>query len=66
LRLSSSVCSSPLHWNTTAYEAVDAYMHWLRIIIGAETSIAAGRTGLDDIYASERKTAGGDFLQNFM
>jgi hypothetical protein len=51
---------------TTAYEAVDAYIHWLRVIIGAETSIANGKTGLDDIYASERKTAGGEFLQNFM
>jgi hypothetical protein len=34
---------------TTAYEAIEAYIHWLRIMI-----------------ASERKTGGGDLLQNFM
>jgi hypothetical protein len=51
---------------TTAYEAIDAYIHWLRILIGAENAIIDGRISLNEIYASERKTGGGDFLQNFM
>ena len=51
---------------TTAYEAIEEYIHWLRIIIGAESAVVDGRISLDDIYASERKTGGGDFLQNFM
>lgn len=51
---------------TTAYEAIDAYTHWLRIIIGAESAVVDGKISLDEIYASERKTAGGDFLKNFM
>lgn len=51
---------------TTAYEAIEEYIHWLRIIIGAESAVVDGKISLDDIYASERKTGGGDFLQNFM
>jgi hypothetical protein len=51
---------------TTAYEAIDAYIHWLRILIGAENAIIDGRISLNEIYASERKTGGGDFFQNFM
>ena len=51
---------------TTAYEAIEAYIHWLRIIIGAESAVVDGKISLDEIYASERKTGGGDFLQNFM
>jgi hypothetical protein len=51
---------------TTAYEAIDAYTHWLRIIIGAASAVVDGKTSLDEIYASERKTAGGDFLKDFM
>jgi hypothetical protein len=50
----------------TAYESLEAYIHWLRIIIGAETAVVDGRTKLDEIYASERKSGGGDILQNFM
>ena len=51
---------------TTAYEAIEAYIHWLRILIGAESAVVDGKTTLDEIYAAERKTASGDFLQNFM
>ena len=51
---------------TTAYEAIEAYIHWLRVMIGAESAVVAGKMNLDEIYASERKTGGGDFLQNFM
>jgi hypothetical protein len=51
---------------TTAYEAIEAYIHWLRIIIGAESAVVDGKIGLDEIFASERKAGGGDFLQNFM
>jgi hypothetical protein len=51
---------------TTAYEAIEAYIHWLRIINGAESAVVDGKINLDEIYASERKTGGGDFLQNFM
>ena len=51
---------------TTAYEAIEAYIHWLRIMIGAESAVVDGKINLDEIYASERKTGGGDILQNFM
>jgi hypothetical protein len=51
---------------TSAYEAIDAYIHWLRIISGAESAIVDGKISLDEIYASERKVAGGDLLKNFM
>jgi hypothetical protein len=51
---------------TTAYEAIDAYIHWLRIIDGAESAIVDNKISLDEIYASERKVAGGDVLKDFM
>ena len=51
---------------TTAYEAIDAYIHWLRILIGAESAVIDGKISLDEIFASERKSGGGEFLQNFM
>jgi hypothetical protein len=51
---------------TTAYEAIEAYIHWLRVMMGAESAVVDGKINLDEIYASERKTAGGDFLRNFM
>jgi hypothetical protein len=51
---------------TTAYESIDAYIHWLRIIRGAETAIVDGKKGLAEIYASERSAAGGDLLKNFL
>jgi hypothetical protein len=51
---------------TTAYEAITAYIHWLRTLNGAESAVVDGKMNLDEIYASERKTGGGDFLQNFM
>ena len=51
---------------TTAYQAIDEYNHWLRIIIGAASAVVDGKTSLDEIYASERKVAGGDSLKNFM
>ena len=47
---------------TSAYEAIDAYIHWLRIISGAESAIVDGKVSLVEIYASERKVAGGDSL----
>ncbi len=51
---------------TTAYEAMEAYIHWWRVINGAESAVVEGKINLDEIYASERKAGGGDFLQNFM
>jgi hypothetical protein len=51
---------------TAAYEAIDAYIHWLRITIGAESAVVDGKTNLDDIFASERKSSGSDVLHNFM
>ena len=51
---------------TSAYEAIDGYIHWLRIIGGAESAIVDGNTSLVEIYSSERKAAGGDSLKNFM
>jgi hypothetical protein len=51
---------------TTAYEAIEAYIHWLRTTIGAESAVVDGKIDLDEIYASERKSGGGDFLKNFM
>jgi len=66
----SSASSEELHTYlgllTTAYEAIEAYIHWLRIINGAESAVVDGKINLDEIYASERKTAGGDFLRDFM
>jgi hypothetical protein len=66
----SNAASEDLHTYlgllTTAYEAIEAYIHWLRIINGAESAVVDGKINLDEIYASERKTGGGDFLQNFM
>jgi hypothetical protein len=38
----------------------------LRIISGAESAIVDGKISLDEIYASERKVAGGDLWKNFM
>jgi hypothetical protein len=43
---------------TTAYVAVDRYLRMLRVLIGAELAVIDGKTSLDDLYASERKTAG--------
>ena len=51
---------------TTAYEAIDAYVHWLRITIGAASAVADGKTRLEEIYASERRSAGTEFFHNFM
>jgi hypothetical protein len=51
---------------TTAYEAIDAYTHWLRIIIGAASAVVDGKTSLDEIYASERKATDTEFFHNFM
>jgi len=66
----ANVSSDDLHTYlrllTTAYEAIDAYIHWLRIISGAESAIVDGKIELVDIFASERQFAGGDWLKNFM
>jgi hypothetical protein len=51
---------------TTAYEAMDSYIRWLRIIAGAESAVVDGKTNLDEIYASERKASGSDLLHNFL
>jgi hypothetical protein len=48
---------------TTAYEAMGTYIHWLRIITGAESAVADGKTNLAEIYASERKASDSDVLQ---
>ena len=50
---------------TTAYEAIEAYIHWLRIIIGAESAVVDGKINLDEIYASERKSRRWRFLAKF-
>jgi hypothetical protein len=51
---------------TTAYEAMNAYIHWLRIIIGAESAVVDGKMNLDEIYASERKFGGGELIAQFL
>jgi hypothetical protein len=51
---------------TSSYEAIEAYIHWLRIINGAESAVVDGKINLDEIYAFERKASGDDFLKNFM
>jgi hypothetical protein len=51
---------------TTAYEAIGAYIHWLRIITGAETAVIDGKTKLEEIYAAERHAGDSDVLHNFM
>ena len=51
---------------STAYEAIDAYVHWLRIITGAETAVIDGKTKLEEIYAAERNAADGDVFHNLM
>ena len=51
---------------TTAHTSVEAYVHWLRIIIGAESAVAAGNYRLEDIYAAERKAGSGDSISSFM
>ena len=51
---------------SNAYVAIEAYIHWLRIIMGAESAVIEGKTALEDIYASERKGAEGDVLRDFM
>ena len=48
---------------TTTYEAMNTYIHWLRILSGAESAIAAGKTNLADIYTAERKASDGDVVQ---
>jgi hypothetical protein len=48
---------------TTTYEAMGTYIHWLRIITGAESAIADGKMSLAEIYASERKASDRDDLQ---
>lgn len=51
---------------TTAYESIDVYVKWLRIIIGAESAVINGKTNLEDIYASERKMSGGEIVKSFL
>jgi hypothetical protein len=51
---------------TTAYEAVATYIHWIRVLTGAELAIIDGKTNLEEIYASERKVTNGDITHNFM
>lgn len=48
---------------TTTYEAMSTYIHWLRILEGAESAIAAGKTNLADIYSAERTASDGDAVQ---
>jgi hypothetical protein len=43
---------------TAEIDATTKYLTWIRLLIGAEMSIAAGKTDLEDIYASERKASG--------
>jgi len=43
---------------TAETDATYKYLTWIRLLIGAETSVQAGKTNLEDIYASERNAAG--------
>lgn len=51
---------------TRVYEAIDAYVHWLGILEGAEMAVADGRISLEEIYASERKHGGGELLKHYL
>ena len=51
---------------TRAYEAIDAYVHWLGILEGAEITVGEGRLSLGEIFASERKHGGGEVLKNYL
>lgn len=42
-----------------AANSADRYKKWLRILIGADEAVAAGKNNLSDIYASERKASVG-------
>lgn len=43
---------------TAEIDATNKYLTWIRLLIGAETSVQAGKTDLADIYAAERNAAG--------
>ncbi len=45
---------------TAEIDATSRYLTWIRLLIGAETSIQAGKTDLEDIYAAERKASGSE------
>jgi hypothetical protein len=45
---------------TAEIDATTKYLIWIRLLIGAETSIQAGRTALEDIYSAERKASGSE------
>jgi hypothetical protein len=51
---------------TNSANAIDKYRSWLRILIGAEDAIVAGKGNLNDIFASERKAGYGNVTHDPM
>jgi hypothetical protein len=51
---------------TNAANSIDRYKTWLRVLIGAEEAVVAGKDDLNDIYASERKAGVGDVTHDPM
>ena len=51
---------------TNAATSIDRYKTWLRILIGAEEAVVAGKDDPNDIYASERKAGVGDVMHEPM
>jgi hypothetical protein len=42
---------------TAELDSVHAYLNWIRLLIGAESAVCAGKTSLEDIYRAERDAA---------
>jgi hypothetical protein len=51
---------------TNAANSADRYKRWLRILIGADQAVVAGKDNLSDIYASERKASVGVVMHDPM
>ena len=51
---------------TDAANSADRYKRWLRILIGADEAVVAGKENLSDIYASERKASVGVVMHDPM
>jgi hypothetical protein len=43
---------------TAGRVSINRYLHWLRMLHGAELAVIDGKTRLDDLYAAEAKIAG--------
>ena len=51
---------------TNSANSIDKYRSWIRILIGAEDAIVAGKGNLNDIFASERKAGYGNVTHDPM